>query len=148
MTSWSQQLKACHLIFLRTSTYSQRIFFGGKSPALSKADDRIRTIPFVTGRPTFNEAKRVHRMLMAVECFGEAAALAKLIEIAPSHDRRVLQTWHNAQLEVRAGPGTAGAPVIFCVEGNQNFDYVEGNQNFDCVEGNQNFDFVEGNQEF
>ena len=116
LTSWSQQLKACHLIFLRASTYSQRIFFGGKSPALSKGDNRIRTIPFITGRPTFNEAKRVHHMLMAVECFGEAAALAKLIEICPSHDMQGLQTWHNAELEVRAALGTAGAPVFFCLE--------------------------------
>ena len=87
---------------------------------------------------------------MAVECFGEAAALAKLIEICPSHDMQGLQTWHNAELGVRDGPGTAGAPVFFCMEamGNQNFDFVEGNQNFDCVEGNQNFDFVEGNQNF
>ena len=83
---------------------------------------------------------------MAVECFGEAAALAKLIEICLSHDMQGLQTWHNAELEVRAAPGTAGAPVFFCMEGKQNFDFVEGNQNFDCVEGNQNCDFVEGNQ--
>ena len=75
LASWSQQLKACHLIFLRTSTYSRHIFFSGKSPALSKGDNRVRTIPFVTGRPTFNEAKRVHRLLMAAECFGKTTTM-------------------------------------------------------------------------
>ncbi|XP_025094264.1 LOW QUALITY PROTEIN: ankyrin repeat and zinc finger domain-containing protein 1-like [Pomacea canaliculata] len=84
LNSWSTFLGACHLIFLKASTYSRHIFFGGKSPALSKSDLRIRTIPFATGRPTHNELKRVHHMLMSVECYGAEDEIKGFLPKSPS----------------------------------------------------------------
>ncbi|XP_070211217.1 tRNA endonuclease ANKZF1-like isoform X1 [Littorina saxatilis] len=83
LASWSEQLKACHLIFLRTSTYSRHIFFSGKTPIFSKDDQRVRTVPFTTGRPTFNEAKRAHQLLMAVECFGDESLATDFVPVSP-----------------------------------------------------------------
>lgn len=68
-------MKACDYIFIRVPVANQAMFFGGKSPALKKDDLRIRVIPFPTRRPTFSEAKRVHRMLASVECYGKFVLL-------------------------------------------------------------------------
>lgn len=101
LTSWSAQMKGCHLIFLRTSTYSKKIFFGGKTPALDKNDLRIRTIPFSTCRPTFNEVKRVYQNLTSVECYGDEAAVMDFVPVSPPrHINR-----DSGQLEV--GPDRA-----------------------------------------
>lgn len=40
--------------------------FGGNAPLLSRADPRVRPVPFPTRRPTFAEAKRVARTLLNV----------------------------------------------------------------------------------
>ncbi|KAK7473986.1 hypothetical protein BaRGS_00034755 [Batillaria attramentaria] len=97
LTSWSEQMKNCHLIFLRTSTYSKQIFFGGKAPALDKNDLRVRTIPFSTCRPTFNEVKRVHQMLTSVECYGDESTVVDFVPVSPPrHINR-----NSGQLEIQ-----------------------------------------------
>lgn len=39
-------------------------------------DSRIRSIPFPTRRPTFNEVKRVHQELSSVQLLGKSRLVA------------------------------------------------------------------------
>lgn len=73
LETWSQHVELCDRIFIRTPAYSKSFFFGGKKPPLKKDDERIRTIPFATKRPTFNEVKRVHQELSSVLLLGNGS---------------------------------------------------------------------------
>jgi len=69
---WKEELKSCHLIFYRAvGPQNRSILFGGKSPPFDKSDERLRSIPFPTRRATFNEVKRVHGILSALETHGK-----------------------------------------------------------------------------
>jgi hypothetical protein len=41
----------------------------------SKHDTRLRGIPFMTFRPTFNEVKRAHTLLSRIELFGKCISM-------------------------------------------------------------------------
>ncbi|XP_048454516.1 ankyrin repeat and zinc finger domain-containing protein 1 [Rhincodon typus] len=69
LLSWSEFLQAASAIFLRAPNYSKSIFFSGKEPVLNQTDSRLRSIPFLTRRATFNEVKRVHAVLSNVEIY-------------------------------------------------------------------------------
>lgn len=71
LEAWSQHVEKCHRIFIRTPAYNKAMFFGGRKPPFKKDDARIRTIPFATRRPTFNEVKRVHQELSSVQLLGK-----------------------------------------------------------------------------
>ena len=71
MDQWKKELDKCRCIFLRAPKYNQQIFFSGRSPVFTKIDTRIRHIPFITHRPTFNETKRVHILLKTLELYSE-----------------------------------------------------------------------------
>eukprot|EP00731_Ephydatia_muelleri_P028556 Em0020g200a len=66
LRSWSDLLAACSAVFLRSSKYNRKIFVGGKGATFEKGDRRLRTIPFATRRPTFNEVRRVQERLAVV----------------------------------------------------------------------------------
>ncbi|XP_005091111.1 ankyrin repeat and zinc finger domain-containing protein 1 [Aplysia californica] len=97
MSSWSEHLASCHLIFVRIPTNNRAMFYGGKNPILKKEDQRIRIIPFATRRPTFSEAKRVHQMLASVECYGQDADLGGIVPMSPPR----FYSAESGQLEVR-----------------------------------------------
>lgn len=71
LEAWSQHVEKCHRIFIRTPAYNKAMFFGGRKPPFKRDDARIRTIPFATRRPTFNEVKRVHQELSSVQLLGK-----------------------------------------------------------------------------
>ncbi|KAK7010519.1 ankyrin repeat and zinc finger domain-containing protein 1, partial [Biomphalaria glabrata] len=83
LTSWSDHIKTCDLVFTRVPVANKIMLFGGKSPAFKKEDPRIRTIPLTTRRPTFNEIKRVHQTLASVENYGKDADLNDFITVMP-----------------------------------------------------------------
>ncbi|GAB1601105.1 ankyrin repeat and zinc finger domain-containing protein 1-like [Argonauta hians] len=83
LTSWSDTLKKCDLIFLRAPSFNQQMLFSGKNPPLSRSDMRIRSIPFHTRRPTHNETCRVHEMLASVECYGNESEMQEFIPRSP-----------------------------------------------------------------
>merc|ERR1712168_1051866 len=56
-------------IFIRAPSSNRATFFSGKTPLFLKTDERIRLIPFLTRRPTFNEAQRVHKVLFSLEIY-------------------------------------------------------------------------------
>ncbi|XP_076439741.1 tRNA endonuclease ANKZF1-like isoform X2 [Babylonia areolata] len=124
LAGWSQHLQSCHLIFLRTSTYSRHIFFGAKSPVFSKDDTRVRTIPFTTGRPTFNEAKRVHLMLMSVECFGDESMVTSFVPVSPPRHLHP----NTGQLVVRPDPSPSRRNKVKDRNVKGDVDTVEGEE--------------------
>jgi hypothetical protein len=71
MEQWKKELDKCKCIFLRAPKYNQQIFFAGKNPLFTKYDIRIRHIPFMTLRPTFNEVQRVHGILKTIELYSK-----------------------------------------------------------------------------
>ncbi|KAJ3085282.1 Ankyrin repeat and zinc finger domain-containing protein 1 [Quaeritorhiza haematococci] len=65
LTTWSAHLKSCTHIFTRLPVRHRRtIFFNPQ--ILAQDDTRIRSVPFTTGRPTFEELKRCWRELGGV----------------------------------------------------------------------------------
>uniref|UniRef100_F6WVX7 VLRF1 domain-containing protein n=1 Tax=Ciona intestinalis TaxID=7719 RepID=F6WVX7_CIOIN len=66
LLSWNEEIKNAALIFIRIPQYRKGLFYSGKDPLFNSKDSRIRTIPFVTRRPTFNEVQRVHQELFSV----------------------------------------------------------------------------------
>ncbi|KAK3101748.1 hypothetical protein FSP39_006094 [Pinctada imbricata] len=83
ITSWSEHMANCDLIFLRAPSFNKKIFFSGKTPLLRKDDERIRMIPFPTKRPTHNEVRRVHQMLASIECYGEELEIQDHVPLTP-----------------------------------------------------------------
>lgn len=77
MKSWSDSIQASELIFIRSSKSNLKIFLKSKSNPqadndlesykLNRGDSRIRSLPFVTKRPTFNELKRCFTELTRVK---------------------------------------------------------------------------------
>uniref|UniRef100_H2ZNI1 VLRF1 domain-containing protein n=1 Tax=Ciona savignyi TaxID=51511 RepID=H2ZNI1_CIOSA len=70
LQSWNEEIKNASLIFIRIPQYRKALFYSGKDPLFNSKDSRIRTIPFVTRRPTFNEVQRVHQELFSVTIHG------------------------------------------------------------------------------
>ena len=79
-SEWKDELSACKCIFLRVPQYNRSVLIAGTSVGneqqqqqqqqqapFGKDDVRIRHIPFMTFRPTFNEVKRAHALLGKLE---------------------------------------------------------------------------------
>lgn len=108
LEAWSQHVEQCDRIFIRTPAYNKSMFFGGKKPPFKKDDERIRTIPFATRRPTFNEVKRVHRELSSVQLLAkendtEIQALLtrltqrKTADSLPTAEDDKIESWQKEQ---------------------------------------------------
>lgn len=63
MLSWKQYLHDAVAIFVRAPKHNRHAFTPGKNSPLSPDDPRIRSIPFITRRPTFKEVKDVNGKL-------------------------------------------------------------------------------------
>ncbi|THU91511.1 hypothetical protein K435DRAFT_780677 [Dendrothele bispora CBS 962.96] len=55
---WSDEINECELIFIRASGSNRKIFLDYDGSIISKKDDRLRTFPFPTRRPTQSELSR------------------------------------------------------------------------------------------
>ncbi|RNA06600.1 ankyrin repeat and zinc finger domain-containing 1-like, partial [Brachionus plicatilis] len=65
---WKAEIDQCSCVFIRVPQYNKSVLISGQNPApFDKDDTRLRTIPFMTFRPTFNEVKRTHNLLSRVE---------------------------------------------------------------------------------
>ncbi|KAI0077718.1 hypothetical protein K474DRAFT_1642714 [Panus rudis PR-1116 ss-1] len=58
LQEWSEDIQECERIWIRASVSNRRIFLDYEGAILSKGDDRIRTFPFPTRRPTQSELSR------------------------------------------------------------------------------------------
>lgn len=80
---WKNDLDKCKCIFIRVPSYNRQVListnssqFGANNSVLnnapfSKDDTRLRHIPFMTFRPTFNEVKRAHTLLSRLELYSK-----------------------------------------------------------------------------
>ncbi|KAI0084477.1 hypothetical protein BDY19DRAFT_533305 [Irpex rosettiformis] len=58
INDWIEELDDCERIFIRASVSNRKIFLGYEGAPLHKDDDRLRTFPFPTRRPTQSELQR------------------------------------------------------------------------------------------
>ncbi|KAI0343106.1 hypothetical protein BDW22DRAFT_1356677 [Trametopsis cervina] len=58
LADWEEELMDCERIFIRASVSNRKIFLGYDGAILKKNDDRLRTFPFPTRRPTESELRR------------------------------------------------------------------------------------------
>ncbi|TYJ59242.1 hypothetical protein B9479_000231 [Cryptococcus floricola] len=66
MIDWAEDLEASERIFIRASTHGKKSFWGYEGAVLDKGDERIRTFPFPTRRPTLQELLRCWHELTRV----------------------------------------------------------------------------------
>ncbi|KAJ4473690.1 hypothetical protein J3R30DRAFT_3510836 [Lentinula aciculospora] len=67
LTDWEEEIYDCELIFIRASGANRKIFMDYEGSALSKGDQRLRTFPFPTRRPTQSELSRCLQELTRVK---------------------------------------------------------------------------------
>ncbi|KAF9647208.1 hypothetical protein BDM02DRAFT_2747684 [Thelephora ganbajun] len=58
LQEWSDEVDQCERVWIRASVSNRRIFFDYEDPVLNKGDERLRTFPFPTRRPTQSELLR------------------------------------------------------------------------------------------
>ncbi|TFK25601.1 cytoplasmic protein [Coprinopsis marcescibilis] len=58
LSEWSEEIIDCERIWIRASTSNRRIFFDYDEAVFQKGDERLRTFPFPTRRPTQSELSR------------------------------------------------------------------------------------------
>ncbi|KAJ8694859.1 hypothetical protein PTI98_007498 [Pleurotus ostreatus] len=58
LQDWAEELSACERIWIRASTSNRKIFMDYDGSVIAKGDDRLRTFPFPTRRPTQSELSR------------------------------------------------------------------------------------------
>ncbi|CAF1103430.1 unnamed protein product [Rotaria sp. Silwood1] len=90
--TWKNEIQQCSLIFVRAPSFNQQLIFGDKNPPLSANDPRIRSIPFATLRPTFNEIKRVYDQLTKMELYPEDYQFQKIEQEKVSTTKSKLPT--------------------------------------------------------
>ncbi|CAF4301079.1 unnamed protein product, partial [Adineta steineri] len=76
--SLKSEIQRCSLLFVRAPSFNQQLLFGEKNSPLTASDSRIRSIPFATLRPTFNEIKRVYDQLSKMELYPQDYQFQKI----------------------------------------------------------------------
>lgn len=74
LSSW-KSIIGSSLVFYKAVSANANMLFTGKNPPLKKDSKSLRTIPFPTKRPTFNEVKRVHSLLTTVHVYGKLSVV-------------------------------------------------------------------------
>lgn len=70
MSSWSEDLAGCSLVFYRAvGSTNQAALFGKNSP-LNRDDPRLRALPFPTTKPTYKGVQRAHETISSLEVYG------------------------------------------------------------------------------
>ncbi|KIJ62036.1 hypothetical protein HYDPIDRAFT_95296 [Hydnomerulius pinastri MD-312] len=67
LQDWAEDIHDCERIFIRASVSNRRIFFDYEGCIINKGDDRLRTFPFPTRRPTQSELVRCLQELTQVK---------------------------------------------------------------------------------
>ncbi|KAL0953500.1 hypothetical protein HGRIS_004726 [Hohenbuehelia grisea] len=58
INDWAEEINGCERIFIRASTSNRKIFMDYDDCIITKGDERLRTFPFPTRRPTQSELSR------------------------------------------------------------------------------------------
>ncbi|KAJ3745468.1 hypothetical protein DFH05DRAFT_1444447 [Lentinula detonsa] len=67
LTDWEEEIHDCELIFIRASGANRKIFMDYDGASIFKGDERLRTFPFPTRRPTQSELSRCLQELSRVK---------------------------------------------------------------------------------
>ncbi|WWD16498.1 hypothetical protein CI109_100924 [Kwoniella shandongensis] len=67
MIEWAEDINASERIFIRASTHGKKSFWGYEDAPIDKGDERIRSFPFATRRPTLQELLRCWQELTRVK---------------------------------------------------------------------------------
>eukprot|EP01129_Flabellula_baltica_P000732 TRINITY_DN10695_c0_g1_i1.p1 TRINITY_DN10695_c0_g1~~TRINITY_DN10695_c0_g1_i1.p1 ORF type:complete len:614 (-),score=131.56 TRINITY_DN10695_c0_g1_i1:2-1843(-) len=67
LDAWSGHIENCDLIFIYAPSHNWAYFFDLEEPILDKDDDRIRSIPFSSRKPSFEEVKNCFKKLRQIE---------------------------------------------------------------------------------
>ncbi|KAF9221379.1 hypothetical protein BS17DRAFT_264236 [Gyrodon lividus] len=67
LQDWAEDIHECERIFVRASVSNRRIFLDYDGCVINKSDDRLRTFPFPTRRPTQSELARCLQELTQVK---------------------------------------------------------------------------------
>lgn len=78
LRKWKEHIDHADKIFLTWPQSYRSVIFGGKSPAFEKSDSRFRKIPFMTGKPTFGELKRIQEKLTTIKLHEMFRGIEKL----------------------------------------------------------------------
>ncbi|PFH51039.1 hypothetical protein AMATHDRAFT_59968, partial [Amanita thiersii Skay4041] len=58
LRDWADEIDSCELIWIRANVSNRRIFLDYEEAVIQKGDERLRTFPFTTRRPTQSELTR------------------------------------------------------------------------------------------
>lgn len=87
-TDWKDEINQCSCVFIRVPQYNKSVLISSQDQApFDKDDPRLRTIPFMTFRPTFNEVKRAHNLLSRVEQYDK-----DFLHILTKYETQVVET--------------------------------------------------------
>ncbi|KAL1943104.1 hypothetical protein VTO73DRAFT_4775 [Trametes versicolor] len=67
LTEWAEEIHDCERIWIRASVSNRRIFLDYEGAVIEKGDERLRTFPFPTRRPTQAELTRCLQELTRVK---------------------------------------------------------------------------------
>ncbi|KAJ3865890.1 hypothetical protein EV359DRAFT_62791 [Lentinula novae-zelandiae] len=67
LSDWEEEIHDCEIIFIRASGANRKIFMDYEGSPISKTDERLRTFPFPTRRPTQSELSRCLQELTRVK---------------------------------------------------------------------------------
>ncbi|KAH6916144.1 cytoplasmic protein [Coprinopsis sp. MPI-PUGE-AT-0042] len=67
LADWAEDLHGCERIWIRASTSNRRVFFDYDDAVIQKGDERLRTFPFPTRRPTQSEIARCLQELTKIK---------------------------------------------------------------------------------
>ncbi|KAJ3821918.1 hypothetical protein EV361DRAFT_844420 [Lentinula raphanica] len=67
LTDWEEEINDCELIFIRASGANRKIFMDYDGAPILKGDERLRTFPFPTRRPTQSELSRCLQELTRIK---------------------------------------------------------------------------------
>ncbi|WAQ84357.1 hypothetical protein PtA15_4A810 [Puccinia triticina] len=84
LKAWDEPISHSDLVFIRSSKSNLKTLFKSKDETggckLTRGDPRVRSLPFVTKRPTFNELKRCFNELTRVKIFKTTRGEMKMKE--------------------------------------------------------------------
>lgn len=99
LQAWESYIENSNLIFYRAAgPYNRSVLFGGKNPVLKKNDNRLRTIPFSTRRPTYTELCRVYDLLMSLDVYGSIECIKNQFEKQKEEQMKIMMQ-HGSRRE-------------------------------------------------
>uniref|UniRef100_UPI00358FE737 tRNA endonuclease ANKZF1 n=1 Tax=Myxine glutinosa TaxID=7769 RepID=UPI00358FE737 len=76
LKAWTEYIRLAVAIFVRAPCSGKGLLFAEKPPLLLRRDERVRSIPFNTRRPTLKEVLRTHKELASILLYEKGSTIA------------------------------------------------------------------------